>query len=70
MIQPNFLFLSVPEAAEALVLTEGRVRQLLVAGTIRGNKLGKKNWAIPAGEVERYKRERRPVGRPATRDCA
>jgi len=64
MIQPQFLFLSVPEAAEALNITGGRIRQLLANGEIVGHKLGLKNWAIPASEVERYQQHRRPPGRP------
>ena len=58
MIEPKFLYLSVPEASEALGLTGGRVRQLLIAKELRGHKLGTRSWAIPAAEVERFREER------------
>jgi excisionase family DNA binding protein len=64
VIEPSFLYLSVPEAAIALDVTEGRVRQLLIAEQLHGHKLGEKNWAISAAEIERFKSTRRGPGRP------
>ncbi len=58
MIQADFLFLSTSEVAEALELTDARIRQLCILGELHGKKLGVKNWAIPAGEVERFKADR------------
>jgi len=63
MLKPKFLFLSVREAADALSVTEGRIRQILRAGDLRGEKLGEHAWAIPAGEIERYQKVRRGPGR-------
>lgn len=61
-------FLSVEEAAEELDLTGGRVRQLLRAGELEGQKLGRFAWAVPRSEVERMKSRRDPTkprrGRP------
>lgn len=51
-------YLSTPDAARELGLTEGRIRQMLRAGEIRGEKLGRRLWAIPSAEVDRLKRER------------
>ena len=51
-------YLSTEEAATALGLTDGRIRQLLRAEELTGKKLGKRSWAIPSSEVERYKRRR------------
>lgn len=69
MLNPHFLYLSVSETADALGITAGRVRQLLLNDPplLRGHKLGERSWAIEAGEVERFKRERRPRGRPTIR---
>ncbi len=64
MIQADFLFLSVPEAAKALKVTDARVRQLLISGEIHGRKLGKKNWAIDPSEVTKYQQVRRLPGKP------
>jgi len=69
MIQPDFLFLSANEAADALGITDARIRQLCIAGDLHGKKLGEKNWAIPACEIDRYKKavasfERKGPGRP------
>lgn len=64
MLKPSFLYLSVPEAAEALAVTDGRVRQLLLSGELCGHKLGQRNWAIAPVEIERFQQSRRPPGRP------
>jgi excisionase family DNA binding protein len=57
-------FLSVPQAAAELKLSEGRIRQLLYSGTLKGERIGWQ-WVIERAEVERYKTERRRPGRPA-----
>lgn len=56
----KFQYVSVPEAADMLGVTDGRVRQLLIAGDLEGHKLGEKNWAIPVVAVQGY--ERKPRG--------
>jgi hypothetical protein len=47
-------YLSVNEAAEALSLTVGRIRQLLLADELHGQKVNKKAWAIELREIKRY----------------
>ena len=64
MQSPSFDFYSVPEAADQLGLTDGRIRQMLAAEEIKGQKLGQKNWAIPRSEVERLKQVPQTNGRP------
>ena len=51
-------YLSSQEAGDELGLTDGRIRQMLLAGEIVGEKLGERVWAIPAKEVERVRRQR------------
>ena len=51
-------YLSVTEAADLLGVSVGRVRQLLIAGDLKGHKLGEKAWAIHPTEVARRRLER------------
>lgn len=62
-VDTQFRYLSVTEAAISLGLTGGRVRQMLLDGTLSGHKLGGA-WAIPLAAVERLRNTPRPVGRP------
>lgn len=57
--------LTTREVAERLAINTSRVRQLIIRGQLKAEKHGR-DWMIKAEEVERYKRERRPVGRPRT----
>jgi excisionase family DNA binding protein len=61
-------WMTVHEAATVLGVTDGRVRQLLSAGALRGERLGARMWLLERASVERYKKERRPVGRPRKAD--
>ena len=64
---PDFPFLSVEAAAEALAVTTGRVRQILRAGELRGRKFGTRPWYIHPDEIERYQAVRHGPGRrPST----
>lgn len=54
---------SVSQAAEDLGVNDSRVRQLLRAGDLRGQKLGSQ-WVIHVDEIERFKRLDRPAGNP------
>jgi hypothetical protein len=54
MITMTGKYLSVNEAADALSLTVGRIRQLLIANEIHGQKLNEKAWAIELREIKRY----------------
>lgn len=49
------------EAAVILGVNASRVRQLLIAGQLRGRKLGR-DWLIDPEELRRYQSV--PVGRP------
>ena len=60
MLSTNAAFLSVQETAVVLGLTDGRIRQLLLAGDIAGQKIGKHAWAISSDEVDRLKKARSP----------
>lgn len=53
------------EAAEALGLGRATVQHYCQgdAPRIKATKLGR-DWLIPKAEIDRYKRERRDVGRP------
>lgn len=58
--------LSVREAAEYLGVTDGRIRQLLRDGTIRGQKVGVQFWLIPESQLIPLK-EPSKIGRPRSR---
>ena len=60
-------YLSTQEAAVAMNLTDGRVRQMLRAGEILGKRLGRHAWAIPSGEVSRIIEQRQKTN-PTTTD--
>lgn len=51
-------YLSTEETADALGLTDGRIRQMLRSGELIGEKLGRRSWAIPSSEIDRLKRLR------------
>lgn len=48
---------TVKELAAAAGLSTGRLRQLLLAGELRGEKIGM-TWAIRDGEAQRWLRSR------------
>jgi excisionase family DNA binding protein len=50
---------TVKELAAAAGLTVGRLRQLLLAGELRGEKIGT-TWAIRDSEARRWLSTRRP----------
>jgi excisionase family DNA binding protein len=49
---------STQEAATALELTDGRIRQLIRAKEILAERLGDRAWAIPSSEVDRVRKLR------------
>jgi excisionase family DNA binding protein len=57
-------FVSVPEAADILGCTGGRVRQLLIAGELPGEKLNARAWAVDRKAVEKMAAIPRTKGRP------
>jgi excisionase family DNA binding protein len=60
---------SVAAVAERLGVTPRRVRQLLSAGEIVGERLGR-DWVIDGDQLERHLSTRRPAGRPWTPQSA
>jgi excisionase family DNA binding protein len=55
--------LSVAAAAQRLGVSDRRVRQLLAAATLRGERVGR-DWVVDSGDLERHRRARRHAGRP------
>lgn len=60
---PDFPYLTVEQAAEALAVTTGRVRQILRAGELRGRKFGTPPWYVHRDEIDRYQAVRHGPGR-------
>lgn len=54
----QFPYVSTAEAAEILGVSDGRIRQLLLAGRIVGRKANERGWLIARTEVNRFKKER------------
>ena len=59
----DFPFFSVPEAAVAIGITDGRLRQMIRAQEVKAHLVGD-CWAIPTAEVDRLKAEPQTRGRP------
>ena len=65
MLSEHLGFMSVGEAADEIGISGARVRQLLLAGELTGQKLGERMWAIPVAEVKRFRDRPAPgTGRP------
>jgi hypothetical protein len=56
--------LTTPEAAALLGLAPGTMRQLAKAGVLHPERPSPRVLVFDRSELERYARERRPVGRP------
>ena len=54
--------LTVAQAAQELAITENTVRQYCQAGRL-GRKFGRQ-WIITRQELDQFKEQRRPPGRP------
>ena len=70
-VDATFRFFSVPEAAAEIGVTDGRIRQLLRAGELRGHKLGGedgKNWVIPEEAVKKFRANREKKKGDGTHD--
>ncbi len=63
MALPAKVFLSVEEAAAALGITTGRVRQMLREGELRGEKLNERAWAVYRDSVEKTAKNQVDGGR-------
>jgi excisionase family DNA binding protein len=55
--------LTTKEAARYLGVTQGRIRQLLLAGKLRGHKIAPRFWLIPQKELQPFLTPPK-VGRP------
>ena len=55
--------MNVSEVAEVLGITVGRVRQLAVAGRLKGEKVGR-DWVFRRAVIDEYARRPRRPGRP------
>jgi hypothetical protein len=64
MSLPAKPFVSVAEAAEIIGCSGGRVRQLLLEGTLSGQKLNERAWAVERKSAEAFARHPQTVGRP------
>ena len=51
------------QAAKILKIKNRSVSSYISRGLIKGDKIGR-DWFINISEIERFQRERRPVGRP------
>lgn len=59
--------LTTTEAAVALGLSRKTILAHLASGLLKGRRIGTGKrcmWLVPASEVTRYQRERKPAGRP------
>lgn len=64
MATVGFRSMSVEDAAHILGCTVSRVRQLLRAETIVGEKLNARAWAVDRRSVAQFARKQPKTGRP------
>ena len=57
-------YLTTKQTGEKLGITPDRVRQLIIEGTIKAEKIGRDNF-IAESEVERVRKLDRKTGRPS-----
>jgi excisionase family DNA binding protein len=62
MALPAKPWMSVTEAAEKIGITDGRVRQLLGSGVIRGQKINSRAWAVETSSVQEFMKAPRAPG--------
>lgn len=62
-------FLGVTEAAEAIGITASRLRQMLRAKDVKGEKVGPRAWLVPQKEVDRLKKNPSKRGRPRSSEA-
>jgi hypothetical protein len=53
-LKTDVVFISVPEAANIIGCTGGRVRQLLIEGVLKGVKLNERAWAVRKDSAKKY----------------
>lgn len=64
MLAEKTAFVSVAEAAAIIGCTAAHVRRLLIDGTLAGQKLNERAWAVEKKSAERYARTPQTFGRP------
>ena len=65
------VLIGVKEAAAIIGCTTGRVRQLLLAGDLRGRKVTDSSWILVKQDAERYARHNpRTTGRKRVSELA
>ena len=57
-------YVSTGEAAAMLCCTTGWIRNRLISGQLKGQKLNGRAWLVSRASVRWYEKHRRPVGRP------
>lgn len=57
-------FCTVAQAAEIIGVTEGRVRQMLRAGEIEGDKISQTLWLVSKRDAEKAAKITHSIGRP------
>jgi excisionase family DNA binding protein len=62
-------YLTTTQTAERLKLSQARVRQMIIEGIIKAEKVGRDNF-IPESEVKRLESIERKPGRPAKKESA
>lgn len=62
-------FLTTTQTAERLKISQARVRQLIIEGIIKAEKVGRDNF-ISENEVKRLESVERKPGRPAKKEAA
>jgi excisionase family DNA binding protein len=60
-------YLTTKQTGERLGITPDRVRQLIIEGTIKAEKIGRDNF-IAKSEVERVQKLNRKAGRPPKKE--
>jgi excisionase family DNA binding protein len=61
-------FTTVAGAAAELGVSPRRVLQLIATGVLRAESINPRLYLVERASVERYRRDRRPPGRPKRRD--
>jgi excisionase family DNA binding protein len=59
-------FVTSAKAAELLGMTQGRVRQLLRSGTLKGRRMGARAWLVEKISVAAYASRTKTCGRPTS----
>lgn len=56
-------YVNVDDAAAMLGVTVGRIRQLLLAGTLAGEKINNRAWLVEKASIHRHMRGKKKIAR-------